>query len=96
MPPRLATALVLLAVVMPAAAQNAGQQTKANAKTRGKAEYEKICGACHDLGIGTANHRTRAQWTAVVDDMAAMGAAGTKAQLQLIVDYLTANFGKPD
>jgi hypothetical protein len=28
-----------------------------------------------------------------VDDMAAMGAAASKADLRLIVDYLTANFG---
>jgi len=63
------------------------------AKPRGKAEYERICGACHELGVGTANPRTRAQWTAVVDDMAAMGAAGTKAELKRVVDYLAANFG---
>jgi mono/diheme cytochrome c family protein len=62
-------------------------------KTRGKAEYERICSACHPIGAGTANPRTRAQWAAVVDDMAAMGAAGTRAELKLIVDYLTANFG---
>ncbi len=60
---------------------------------RGKAQYERTCGSCHPLGVGTDNPRTRAQWQAVVDDMAAMGAAGTKADLRLIVDYLTANFG---
>jgi hypothetical protein len=62
-------------------------------KVRGKAEYARICGECHDLGAGTANRRTRAQWAAVVDDMAAKGAAGTKTDFRLIVDYLTANFG---
>ena len=61
--------------------------------SRGKGGYERICGVCHDLGIGTADRRTRAQWAAVVDDMAAMGAAGTKTEFKLIVDYLTANFG---
>ena len=60
---------------------------------RGKAEYERICSTCHDLGVGTSNRRTRAQWAAVVDDMAAKGAAGTKSELRLVVDYLTANFG---
>jgi hypothetical protein len=65
----------------------------AKEKAKGKAEYERICGTCHELGVGTANRRTRAQWAAVVDDMASMGAAGTKADFLLIVDYLTANFG---
>ena len=62
-------------------------------KTRGKAEYERICGTCHDLGTGTGNKRTRAQWESLVEDMKAMGAAGSKAELQRVVDYLTANFG---
>jgi len=71
--------------------QNTG---KARPRTPGgKAEYERICGVCHELGMGTANHRTREQWAAVVDDMAAMGAAGTKSELARIVDYLSANFG---
>jgi len=61
--------------------------------TRGKAEYERICSACHDLGAGTANKRSRSQWTAVVEDMKAMGAEGTNAEMQLVIDYLTANFG---
>jgi cytochrome c5 len=60
---------------------------------RGKVEYERICGTCHEVGTGTANRRTRAQWAAVVDDMAAKGAAGTKSELKLVIDYLTANFG---
>jgi hypothetical protein len=71
--------------------QNTGKTTSRPVK--GKAEYERICGVCHELGTGTANRRTREQWTAVVDDMAAMGADGTKTELKLIVDYLTANFG---
>ncbi len=61
--------------------------------TRGRAQYERVCGSCHDLGMGTANPRTRAQWQAVVDDMAAMGAPGSKADFKLIVDYLSTNYG---
>jgi mono/diheme cytochrome c family protein len=80
--------LVISLVALLGLYQNSGK-----ASTKGKAEYERICGACHELGMGTANPRTRAQWSAVVDDMAAMGAAGTKAELKLVVDYLTANFG---
>ena len=60
---------------------------------KGKTEYQRICGVCHELGVGTGNRRTRAQWAAVVDDMAAMGAEGTRTELRLIVDYLTNNFG---
>jgi quinoprotein glucose dehydrogenase len=82
-------ALIVAAAAMAAWAQTTGAKPKA----RGKAEYERICSACHDLGAGTANRRTRAQWAAVVEDMAAMGAGGTKAELRLVVDYLTANFG---
>lgn len=74
------------------AALGLSQQT-AQSKSKGKAEYERICGVCHEPGAGTANRRTRAQWAAVVEDMAAMGAQGTSAEFKLIVDYLSENFG---
>jgi len=89
------SALVLATLVLAIAGYPSMTMAQSShAKTRGKTEYERICGECHDLGVGTGNPRTRAQWAAVVEDMAAMGAAGTKAELQLVVDYLSANFGK--
>jgi hypothetical protein len=62
-------------------------------KPKGRAEYERICSPCHDLGAGTQNHRTREQWAAVVDDMVSAGAVGTQLQLNLVIEYLTENFG---
>ncbi len=85
--------LLFVASGAPFVVNGSPQQGRGPSKTRGKAEYERICGECHDLGVGTGNRRTRQQWAAVVDDMAAMGARGSKAELQRVVDYLTANFG---
>jgi putative heme-binding domain-containing protein len=37
---------------------------------------------------------TRAEWAAVVSDMVARGAQGSSAELDNVVNYLSANFGK--
>ena len=55
---------------------------------------EQFCGTqCHGMAVITSQHRNRKQWEATVNGMVARGAAGSKAELTLVIDYLTAQFG---
>lgn len=59
----------------------------------GKAETERVCSQCHELGRSISLHQDRAGWDATVSKMASLGANATSAELQLITDYLTAHYG---
>ena len=41
-----------------------------------------------------SGRNTKDKWRSVIDDMVARGSEGTDAELETIVDCLTANFGK--
>jgi putative heme-binding domain-containing protein len=60
---------------------------------KGKAQFQRICSGCHGVNMATSQRMTRAQWTAVVNDMVSRGAQGTHADLDNVVTYLAANFG---
>jgi competence ComEA-like helix-hairpin-helix protein len=60
----------------------------------GKAEFQRICVTCHELSVVTNARMSRERWEGMVDDMATRGALGTDEELDKIVDYLSANFGK--
>jgi putative heme-binding domain-containing protein len=60
----------------------------------GKADFQRICSSCHSVDRGTSQRMTRAEWAAVVSDMVARGAQGSSAELDNVVSYLSANFGK--
>jgi putative heme-binding domain-containing protein len=60
----------------------------------GKAEFQRICSGCHNLDRATSQQMTRAEWATVVSDMVARGAQGSSAELDNVVSYLSANFGK--
>ena len=62
---------------------------------RGRADFQRICGTCHSLAMATSQRLTRGEWTRVVNDMVARGAQGTQDELDNVMTYLTANFGKP-
>src|SRR5215471_5526190 len=62
---------------------------------RGRADFQRICGTCHGLAMATSQRLTRGEWTRVVNDMVARGAQGTQDELDNVMAYLTANFGKP-
>ncbi len=61
----------------------------------GKAQVERICGACHGLDTAIDQNRTEEEWHAVVDSMVGRGAQGTENEFKMIVIYLARNFGKP-
>jgi len=60
----------------------------------GKADFQRICSGCHSVDRATSQRMTRAEWAAVVSDMVARGAQGSSAELDNVVSYLSANFGK--
>jgi competence ComEA-like helix-hairpin-helix protein len=59
---------------------------------RGKQLVEDVCGNCHGLDFVLAEHGDSRRWSAIVDQMVARGATGTKEDLQTIVEYLAKNF----
>ena len=60
---------------------------------RGKAEFKRICGDCHDVAIVTKLRLNADRWTGLVDDMVSRGAQGTQDEFDRISKYLAKNFG---
>jgi putative heme-binding domain-containing protein len=61
---------------------------------KGRAAFQRICGVCHSLNVARSQRMTRAEWSGVVTDMVSRGAQGTSEELESVVNYLSANFGK--
>jgi putative heme-binding domain-containing protein len=61
---------------------------------RGRVDFERICSSCHTVATATSQRMTRGEWARVVDDMVARGAQGTQDELNNVMTYLVANFGK--
>jgi cytochrome c5 len=59
----------------------------------GKKIVEEKCTACHDATLITAKHQSKDEWTDTVKIMVASGAAVSDAEIPVLVDYLTKNFG---
>src|SRR5579859_5842780 len=60
----------------------------------GRETVKVICGKCHPIETVVASRRTRTGWERMTDEMVTRGAKGTDEQLDAVVDYLTAHFGK--
>lgn len=61
---------------------------------KGKDTLTRVCTACHDIESIPHLRYSRSEWSALVYSMKDMGADGTNAEMEEIVDYLTAHFGK--
>jgi competence protein ComEA len=61
---------------------------------KGKTEVSTVCVQCHGVANIRRQRLSRDEWTSEVSDMLDRGAQATDAQVDVIVDYLTANFGK--
>jgi competence ComEA-like helix-hairpin-helix protein len=70
-----------------------GQDLPAGA---GRDTLKKVCTQCHDIDSVPRLRYSRADWTSLVYSMKDMGADATTAELDEIIDYLTANFGKDE
>ncbi|HXB69191.1 MAG TPA: helix-hairpin-helix domain-containing protein [Candidatus Acidoferrales bacterium] len=69
------------------------QDAKALPEGTGKAEVVKFCTECHTSGNFRKTRHDKDEWTDSVADMVERGAKGTPAELAVVVDYLTLNFG---
>jgi putative heme-binding domain-containing protein len=62
---------------------------------RGRADFQQICSTCHSVAMATSQRLSRGEWTRIVNDMVSRGAQGTQDELDNVLIYLTAKFGKP-
>jgi competence ComEA-like helix-hairpin-helix protein len=60
----------------------------------GKEVVEKMCTPCHGLDNVVRARNTKERWGTVVDDMLSRGAVGTDDEIDRVIDYLAANFGR--
>ena len=59
----------------------------------GKVVTERMCKPCHGLENVVRARRTADKWAEVVDDMVSRGAKGTDAEVDQVIEYLSAHFG---
>jgi competence ComEA-like helix-hairpin-helix protein len=78
------------AIVMAAAAQSDDLPDG-----KGKDVLQRMCSNCHGLDQITANRYSKKYWGSVVDDMVSRGAEGSDDDVNLVIGYLSRNFGKP-
>ena len=84
---------VLLSCLMPLRSATAAEpQTLPDGP--GKAAVEKMCKPCHGLENVVRARMTKERWGTVVDDMVSRGAQGTDDEIDQVIAYLAANFGK--
>jgi competence protein ComEA len=58
----------------------------------GQAETIKLCGTCHPPERGASVRLTREGWEDVITKMVGLGAKGTDAELDAVLDYLATHF----
>ena len=59
----------------------------------GRATYENVCGACHGADIVIGSQGTKARWQETIDAMRNRGAAGSDADFETVLKYLSRYFG---
>ena len=55
-----------------------------------------MCSGCHGLRTSLARRRTRTEWQVLVENMAGIGAPGTRDDITATVGYLTMRYGQVD
>jgi mono/diheme cytochrome c family protein len=63
---------------------------------RGRELVLDVCSQCHELDRVKDQALTRAEWTEVIKGMISEGPPVTDEEFSMIVDYLAANFGRPE
>jgi DNA uptake protein ComE-like DNA-binding protein/outer membrane protein assembly factor BamB len=88
---RVARAFSFLAFAAAAAAAASAQQPAAAVT---KADFDRLCGTCHEPERGLSSRRTRDHWLQTVNQMVGRGAQGTDDELMGVVEYLTREHGR--
>jgi glucose dehydrogenase len=83
----------------PAAAERPSEDGGVRPSPIPAADAEKLVGrtcgsACHSLDVVSGQKKSRAEWSAVVDNMVIRGARASQAETQAIVDYLARAHGR--
>jgi len=74
-----------------------GQAKEAVKTDPAKELFEKKCSACHKTDRATSKKKTQKEWeTTVMRMINARGAQISDAEAKIIIDYLTANYGKEE
>jgi competence protein ComEA len=60
----------------------------------GKATVQKMCTPCHGLENVVRARMTKERWGSVVDDMVSRGAQASDDEIDQVINYLAANFGR--
>jgi competence protein ComEA len=62
---------------------------------KGKDLVVRMCVDCHGLTVVTQTRAVRKAWARTVEEMVGRGAIGTDSEIEQVVNYLAAHFGKP-
>jgi competence ComEA-like helix-hairpin-helix protein len=60
----------------------------------GREALKRVCTSCHEIDTVTGARYTRIGWRQNVDEMVSRGAEGSEKDLDAIVEYLVAHYGK--
>jgi hypothetical protein len=83
-----------LATILTAFLLTASVQAQDLPDGAGKDVVVKVCTVCHDTARIISKKWTKEEWNATIDKMAARGAMASDEEFEIIVTYLTKNFGK--
>jgi hypothetical protein len=83
-----------LATILTAFLLTASVQAQDLPDGAGKEVVVKVCTVCHDTARIISKKWTKEEWNATIDKMAARGAMASDEEFEIIVTYLTKNFGK--
>jgi hypothetical protein len=62
----------------------------------GKEVVVAVCGECHDPALKITKFRkSRAEWADLITDMQSRGLMADEKDLEVVLNYLTANYGPP-
>ena len=60
---------------------------------KGKAIVERTCASCHAIKVVTTKRASKEQWSTIIDQMLSKGADLNDDEVEIVVDYLSKNFG---
>ncbi len=61
---------------------------------KGKETVSSVCSQCHGLIYVTSSKKTKENWQSCIESMVGFGAPLDEDEVDVVVQYLTANFGR--
>jgi cytochrome c553 len=92
--------VLILALAAVAFAQQPPSENPASTETEeertAKKFIEGVCSTCHDSELITETRATKDEWTDILKNMNGKGAGLSETDVELLANYLTKNYGKPE